>query len=196
MAFAYKIFHSPRELLFIKEHDMAIMVSEFIEQECSFVERPISEQFTLALSMLKEQEHAHATTYGHTRVVRRTFGEMRTDDYLKKCRAQISAISSAVPDDATLRGTLNQTLLFLTKHIQTIEQYSGFLTNWDLTPQNIRISKNQIYFLDHASFHFGNKHEGWARFINFMALYEPQVAEALVSYVRDNRAGEELLSQD
>lgn len=194
MAFAHNIFHSPRELLFVKENNMAIMISEFIEQESSFVERPIPEQFTLALSMLKAQEQAHATTYGHTRLVRRTFGEIRTDDYLEKCRAQISAISATMPDDAALRNTLNQTLHFLVKNIHTIEQYSGFLTNWDLTPQNIRISKNRIYFLDHASFHFGNKHESWARFINFMSLYEPQVAEALVLYVHDNRTPEESLS--
>lgn len=194
MAFAHNIFHSPRELFFVKENNMAIMISEFVEQECSFTDRPISEQFTLALSILKVQEQAHATTYGHTRLVRRTFGEMYTDDYLQKCRSQVSAISATMPDNEALRSTLDHALYFLTKNVQTIEQYRGFLTNWDFTPQNIRISKDFIYFLDHASFHFGNKHESWARFINFMSLYEPQVAEALVLYVRDNRTPEESLS--
>lgn len=194
MSFAHNILYSPRELFFTKEKGIAIMISEFIEQECSFTERPIPEQFTLALSILKAQEQAHATTYEHRRVVYRTFGEMNSSDYLRKCNSHISAIRAMSSSNKILCDTIDRALHFFIKNIQTIEQYSGFLTNWDLTPQNIRISEDHIYFLDHASFHFGNKYESWARFINFMSLYEPQVAEALVLYVRDNRTPEESLS--
>jgi hypothetical protein len=48
-----------------------------------------------------------------------------------------------------------------------------------------------IYLLDTASLRFGNKYEGWARFLNFMTLYNPALEGALVQYVRDNRTPEE-----
>ncbi|HEY5383406.1 MAG TPA: hypothetical protein VIJ88_02535, partial [Candidatus Paceibacterota bacterium] len=51
-----------------------------------------------------------------------------------------------------------------------------------------------LYLLDHTSIRFGNKYESWARFINFMELYNPPLAHALVQYVRDNRTQEELLA--
>lgn len=193
MKFAHNILHSPDELLFIHEQNRAILVSEFIEQPCSFTERPIPEQFTLALSILKVQEQAHATTHGHIKTVRKTFGEIHADDYLSKCQAYITEINASAKNKA-LEQTLRQSIELLRKNKKTIEQYTGFLTNWDLTPQNIRVTNERIYFLDHASFHFGNKHESWARFINFMSLYEPQVAQTLVEYVHNNRAHEEVTS--
>ena len=194
MDFAHDILHSPKELLFTKECGRAITVSEFIEQEISFTERSVPEQFTLALSLLKTQEQVHATTYGHARTVRRTFGEMRADDYLQKCKTYTTEIEAAETKNQQIKETLEKSFQLLNKNKDAIEQYGGFLANWDLTPQNIRINKNHIYFLDHASFHFGNKHESWARFINFMSLYEPQVAHALVEYIRNNRTTEESFS--
>lgn len=193
MNFAYNVLYAPKELLFAKEQGRAILISEFIEQPCAFVERPIVEQFTLALSILKVQEQVHATTREHVRMVHRTFGEMHADNYLKKSKLYISDIINTAKNEA-LKKTLERSLELLTENKKTIEQYTGFLTNWDLTPQNIRITNERIYFLDHASFHFGNKHESWARFINFMMLYEPKVACALTEYVQNNRAPEEVVS--
>ncbi len=58
----------------------------------------------------------------------------------------------------------------------------------------MRIKDDTLYLLDWTSLHFGNKHESWARFINFMELYNPPLAQALVEYIRNNRALEELES--
>ncbi len=58
-------------------------------------------------------------------------------------------------------------------------------------PHNIRIVGDDIYLLDHSSLRFGNKYEGWARFLNFMALYNPPLEQALLQYVRENRSSEE-----
>ena len=78
--------------------------------------------------------------------------------------------------------------------MEIIEQYSGFLTHTDFVPHNIRVVGENIYLLDHSSIRFGNKYEGWARFCNFMALYNPPLEKALVKYVADNRTEEESIS--
>ena len=85
-------------------------------------------------------------------------------------------------------------LKFVESNKQPLEQYCGFLTHWDFTPQNIRVHGGKIYLLDHSSLRFGNKYEGWARFVNFMELYNPALARALVQYVKDNRTPEESLA--
>lgn len=180
--FASEVFNSPKELLHTKRASYTILVTEFIEQNITFLERPIEEQFALALKAFKAQEGAHATTYEHARAIQNTFGEMRAKDYLEKLSVYAQETD------------LSQALAFVEKHKDTLEQYAGFLTHWDFTPHNIRIQDGRVYLLDHSSLRFGNKYEGWARFINFMELYNPPLAQALVRYVKDNRAPEEVLS--
>jgi len=48
-----------------------------------------------------------------------------------------------------------------------------------------------MYLLDWSSLEFGNKHESWARFLNFMTLYNPALETLLIEYVEHNRAPEE-----
>lgn len=186
ISFAYQTFLSPKELLFVHRRPYAILVTEFIEQERPFIERPVEEQCALALKAFKAQESAHATTYEHVRVITKTFGEMRAADYIEKIRRYAQQVKPYAALDAAAE--------FLSHNAQTLEQYGGFLTHWDFTPQNIRVKDGNIYLLDHSSLHFGNKYEGWARFINFMALYRPPLAQALMQYVCDNRAPEESLA--
>ncbi len=89
---------------------------------------------------------------------------------------------------------LRQAEHLLLEGVDTIKQYEGFLTHTDFVPHNIRIVGSDTYLLDASSLRFGNKYEGWARFINFMELYNPPLASALVQYVHDNRAPEESAS--
>lgn len=180
--FAHEVFSSPKELLHTTHQGYTIVVTQFIEQDRSFLERPIEEQFALALAAFKAQEGAHATTYEHARAISNTFGEMRSQDYIEKL------------SEYARETELPQALAFVEKHKETLEQYSGFLTHWDFTPHNIRVHGKCVYLLDHSSLRFGNKYEGWARFINFMELYNPPLARALVQYVKDNRTPEESLS--
>jgi hypothetical protein len=181
--FASEVFHSPKEMAFMKRGGYAVLVTEFIEQDRAFLERPIEEQFALALSAFKAQEGAHAATYEHARAIKGTFGEMRSRDYLGKLR-----------EYARETPGLDAALSFVEGSSAALEQYCGFLTHWDFMPQNIRVRGGCIYLLDHSSLRFGNKYEGWARFINFMELYNPPLARALVRYVKDNRAPEESLA--
>jgi len=183
--FAYGVFLSPKEILFTTKDGYTVLVTEFVEAK-PFLERPLEEQFTLALKAFKAQESAHATTSSHVRLIRGTFDELHATDYLKK----INTYAHEVVPHATFKDASD----FLSQHQEVIEQYCNFLTHWDLTPQNMRVVGDSIYLLDHSSLHFGNKYEGWARFINFMTLYNPLLAHALVQYVRDNRTPEESLA--
>lgn len=186
ISFAYQTFLSPKELLYTQADGMVLLITAFIEQSHSFLERPLEEQFELALKSFKAQESAHATTYGHIRLIQKTFGEMHAAQYIEKFKKYV--------DESQPYADLSSAYEFLKQNIRTIEQYCGFLTHWDFMPQNIRIVGEHIYLLDHSSIHFGNKYEGWARFINFMTLYNPPLARALLQYVRNNRTPEESLS--
>lgn len=174
IGFAYQTFLAPQELVWGVYDGLAVLITEFIEQDKPFLERPLKEQFALALKAFKAQESAHATTSSHLRAVRHDFEQVQR--YVQDTKLS------------------NRAIQFISDNQETIEQYGGFLTHWDFTPQNFRIRNGEIYLLDHSSIRFGNKYEGWARFINFMELYNPPLAQALVQYVRDNRAPEELLS--
>lgn len=188
--FAYNVFAAPKELLHLEEAGFVINIQEYIAQETTFLERPLVEQFTFALSAFKAQEHSRATTSGHVRHISKTFGYKTSADYLALC-AQFVRDISVLPADHTARTLIPQAVTRLTDGQQRIEQYSGFLTHTDFVPHNFRIKKDQLYLLDFSAIRFGNKHEGWARFLNFMTLYNPALESALLTYVETNRAAEE-----
>lgn len=189
--FARDIFHAPREHAYITEHGYTIHIQEFIEQSCAFLERPIEEQFALALAAFKGQEGAHATTYKHRALIARTFGIRTAATYLENFASFRINIKNALPEEHTLNSVLEHAHDALANERIVIDQYSGFLTHTDFVPHNIRVRDNTIYLLDHSSLTFGNKYEGWARFLNFMTLYNQPLERALVGYVRANRTPEE-----
>ncbi len=192
--FAYQVFFSPKELLFVTRNGFTISIQEFITQESQFLDRPIENQFELALRAFKAQESAHATTYRHVRHSKKMFGSRNANDYVQMFKTFATSIKNSLPQDKEKQELLQKAEDFLSINIQTIEQYSGFLTHTDFVPHNFRIVKGDIYLLDHSSIRFGNKYEGWARFINFMTLYNRELEQALVEYVRVNRTPEESLS--
>lgn len=189
IGFAYQTFLSPKELFWGSRGGMAVLITEFIEQDRPFLERPVEEQFAFALAAFKAQESAHATTSSHLSFVRNFFGEMGGEGYVRQASAYARDIAGEAP-----QGPVARAVALLKDHRHTLDQYGGFLTHWDFTPQNFRIRNGEMYLLDHYSIRFGNKYEGWARFINFMELYNPPLARALLRYVRDNRTPEESLS--
>ncbi len=192
--FAYQIFFTPTEILFTKKDGCTISIQEFIEQEKSFLERGTPEQFGLALKAFKAQESAHATTYAHERLVRKNFGSIDAKGYLKVFDKFKKDITSYFPENKELAENLKKAEKILEENKEVIEQYCGFLTHVDFVPHNIRVANGNIYLLDHSSLRFGNKYEGWARFLNFMTLYNPTLEAALIEYVKNNRTEEESLS--
>ncbi len=192
--FAHDSFFSPNEILFTKKNNYTISILEFIEQKREFIKRPIKEQFTLALKSFKSQESAHATTYDHRRIVSKTFGQQNSIQYIEMFDEFIYNIIKKRIDDTRLHKILENAQHFLKENVATIEQYCGFLTHTDFVPHNFRVVNDVVYLLDNSSLRFGNKYEGWARFLNFMTLYNPELERAFVDYVRLNRTKEEVLS--
>lgn len=192
--FAYDVFHTPAELLFVQESGLCIAVYEYIAQERSFLERPVEEQFALALTSFKAQERAHATTASHLREIRRVYESFDGARYLATFAGFIESVRTSAPPRPELTALLTRALETLTRDREVIEQYCGFLTHTDFVPHNIRVVGETLYLLDFSSLRFGNKYEGWARFINFMVLYNPPLAEALITYVAQNRTPEETVA--
>lgn len=190
MDFSYDTFTSPKELLFIETAGYVLYVGEFIEQSSSFLERPLAEQFAFALRALKAQEQTRATTATHIKTVKRVFGTRNSPDYLLMIRGFLRKISESGQFDEII-PTIKNVQVELEINEERIEQYCGFLTHTDFVPHNFRIKDDILYLLDFSSLRFGNKHESWARFLNFMTLYNPELEQLLGNYVKENRSQEE-----
>ena len=189
--FAGDVFHTPQELDFFVEAGFSVSVHAFITQDCSFLERTTASQFDFALRAFKAQESAHATTYKHQKLIARTYGIRDANAYLQNFADFMQNVLTIGVQHPELHTVFSHAASVLAREQRTISQYGNFLTHTDFVPHNFRIAHNTIYLLDHSSLTFGNKHEGWARFINFMTLYNPQLADAFVQYTKDNRASEE-----
>ncbi len=194
LKFAYQTLHAPGEVLYITGGNHTVFATAHIEQPRTFLSRPIEEQFSLALQAFKAQESVHATTYSHAKAIRNIFGIWGAQEYLNSFEAFLAAALRSDPHNHPLAQSLEKAHAFLAEHRNTIEQYCGFLTHADFVPHNLRVHEGNVYVLDAASLHFGNKYESWARFLNFMLLYNRPLEKALLQYVHDNRTPEEELS--
>jgi hypothetical protein len=194
LAFAYFTFLFPKEILYTDKSGYTVLVTQFIEQEQTFISRPTKEQFFLAIRALKTQEGTHATTSSHTKIIKNIFGIWEASDYIGSFKRLMHETVLKLPQNKELIASLHQAEEFLLKNSYTIDQYCGFLTHTDFVPHNLRVHNGEIYLLDHTGLRFGNKYESWARFLNFMTLYNRELEEALVSFVKNNRTPEEHLS--
>lgn len=194
LPFAYRVFTPPEELLHDVTGESCISISRYIPQDMAFTERPLTEQLQLALRMLKLQEAAHAATYEHSRQVARVFGIERAHGYIAQLKTFARRVTETKDIPDALPGLVAQVVDACSGSKLRIEQYCGFLTHADFVPHNFRIHDGVPYLLDYASLHFGNKYESWARFMNFMMLYNPDLTALLKQYVVANRAPEELES--
>ena len=192
--FAYHIFSFPPEILYTHKQDCVIFITEFIEQEMTFLERPLTEQFFIALKAFEAQSAIHATTYEHSSVIKKVFGIFSAQTYLQKTEEYIREINLILEGDKDLKNILASSQEFIKNNLEIIDIYSNFLTHWDFVPHNFRVRNHEIYLLDHAALRFGNKYESWARFINFMTLYNEPLEQALLSYVKNNRDQSEYLA--
>jgi hypothetical protein len=192
--FSYNSFTVPKEILFFKRGRFLIFILEYIKQECSFLERSPESQFSFSLKAFKIQEGAQATTYKHKKNIAKTFGKKGVKDYLLMFEKFKLFIQSELPGDNELQELLRKAEESIKKDLSIIDQYSDFLTHTDFVPHNFRIKEGDIYLLDSSSLRFGNKYEGWARFLNFMTLYNRPLEEALIFYIHNNRTKKEYRS--
>jgi len=192
--FAQYAFASPAELLYVKKDGYRIFITSYIEEERTFIEHELEEQFFLALHAFETQEGVHATTSAHAQTIKETFGIVGAEEYLSLFATFRKNTLSCDPDNERLAEVFGRASIFLNENHTIIERYSGFLTHSDFSPQNLRIQNRTLFLLDYASIYFGNKYEGWARFINFMIQHNPALERMLTEYVRQNRSAEEYLS--
>lgn len=185
--FAAHVFFSPEELLYIKQKGYVISIIAYIEQQSTFIKRPLKDQFFLTLKAFEIQEGVHATTYEHANIIRNLFGIKKTEDYLSSFDT-FQKIAKEKNAPSKTYTTLKDSLQTLKDAQSIIECYGGFLVHTDFVPHNVRIKDHTIYLLDHSSISFGNKHEGWARFLNFMTLYNRELESALLYYFQHNRS--------
>ncbi|MFI5260574.1 MAG: hypothetical protein ACHQU0_02150 [Candidatus Paceibacteria bacterium] len=196
-SFANKKIMLPEELYYGVEGDYVFLIMRFIPQEKVFVAHTLEEQFFIALSAFEAQESFHATTYEHLRAVKEVFPVLSAAEYLKDFKRLEESALRAYPDEA-LRTALQRAERFLTENEVTIDRHASYLTHTDFVPHNFRIAEHTLFMLDcvpnYATIHFGNKYEGWARFINYMMLHNPELERLLVAYVKDTRGEDEYLS--
>ena len=192
IGFSYQQFAAPQPIEVIDSAGLLVTIHEYIEQSSPFLERSIEEQFTFALNAFKAQESAHATTHRHYTEVAEVFGVKQATDYKTACATFVAQTRQSELKEYA--NHLKEVCDELSNHQDRIEQYCGFLTHTDFVPHNFRIRDGVMYLLDFSSLRFANKHESWARFMNFMALYHPALNDALYTYLKANRAREEIES--
>ncbi len=172
----------PAESYFGRRQNYLIWITKFIPQEKVFVRHSLEEQFFTALRAFEAQEAFHATTYGHLRQIGDTFPVFSAQNYLVEFKKFRNG------------GVMTKALNYLADHRAIIDLYANHLIHTDFVPHNFRISGNQIYMLDSSSFCFGNKYEGWARFLNYMVIHNPQLENLLLDYLKQNRDPKEYLA--
>jgi hypothetical protein len=182
----------PKELYFGEKDGYMIWATEFIPQEKVFVAHDIEEQFFLILRAFEEQEAFHATTFEHLKTIDKFFPVFHAREYFAEFEKFITNIEML--NISEIDKTLNLSLETLKANKKTIDTYSNYLTHTDFVPHNFRIKDKTIYMLDLSAIHFGNKYEGWARFLNYMVIHNPKLENLLSNYVRDNRGAEEYLN--
>lgn len=200
--FAYHEFMDPDEIYFESNEQYTIRVTQFIEEEVKFTERDTKTQFDLVYRAFVQQEGVHAVTSKHNKQIKKLFKTFDLDMYLKvlsECKkVLVNFLDENIKDSNSRneeKNLLNNCESDFTKARDRISQYCGFLTHTDFVPHNFRIKKegeiNKIYLLDHSAIIIGNKHDGWARFLNFAILHLPILEKWFVEYFKTNRSREE-----
>lgn len=188
--FNYENFSVPQEIVQIESGDYLMNVQEYIEQTGPFLKRPIEEQFDFALQGFSCQGGTRATTSRHFKRINSVFGNRDITKYkshLNSFKTTTKNYSIEGSDNSLIESAVSH----LFQNAERIEQYGNFLTHTDFVPHNFRIRQSKIFLLDFSSLTFGNKHESWARFLNFMTLYNRELESLLLRYVETNRSWEE-----
>lgn len=183
LSFADDSISFPQELYYGVRENYLIFITLFITQEKVFVDHALEEQFFIALKAFEAQENFHATTFEHIKSIEKTFPIWNSKKYIESFR------------DFSMNKEIHTRSLELIKSNRAlIDKYTNYLTHSDFVPHNFRIKNQSLYMLDCSAVQFGNKYEGWARFLNYMIIHNPDIEKALSQYILENRSKEEYLS--
>lgn len=187
--FADDVVSMPLLLRYHTDNGEVSLVSEFIEQDKVFVDHSLREQFFMALRALEAQENFHATTFEHMREVKSTFPLFTNKEY-QNSFSQFKKIVAENYKNSDTDSLLEFAYKEFTDNLQLIDRYGGFLTHEDFVPHNFRIKNRELYLLDFVALRFGNKYDGWARFINYMVIHNPELSQLLLRHVEERGAEE------
>jgi len=182
----------PAEIYFGQEKDFLIWITKYINQEKVFASYSIEEQFFMILRVFEEQESFHATTFEHLQNIGTILPILKGENYIEeigKFKKRIFDLKNHIE----LKNSISEALELLRNHKRLINMYCNYLTHTDLAPSNFRIQKKEIYTIDLSSILFGNKYDGWARFLNWTIIYSPILEKTIIEYVKTNRGQEEYL---
>ncbi|MCD5381999.1 MAG: hypothetical protein LR017_01635 [Candidatus Pacebacteria bacterium] len=191
LPFAYKKILSPSEHIYTKEGKRIIIVTEFIKETTPFLTLSLKKQFDLILGAFTMLAGAHATTASHQKITQYSFDVWDADAYKNAASRFVHNAGICSDVSSTLLTTLKKAIRLFNSNPDTITRYCGFLTHNDFVPHNFRFSGDAIYLIDQSSLVFGNKHESWARLMNYMNLHNPALERALDTFVLKNYASEE-----
>ncbi len=172
------------ELYYGVHNGYLILINEFLEQDEVFVRLPIEEQFFLSLRAFSILESFYIATHEHERHVKKRFPFLTARKYLRRFKGYKKSILKAL-NNPEVEETLDRAYKTFKKNLPIVEKFSTYMVHEDFVPHNFRIQDDMLYFIDHEAILFGNKHETWARFINFMTLHNPRLESKLLEYVAE-----------
>ncbi len=190
LSFASDSILFPKEILYINKNSYLIFVTEFIEQNKKYLDKTLEEQFFLILRAFESQESFHATTFEHVNSIKRQFPIQDAKYYIESTKSLIESINKKYPH-TKLHASLLRAQKLISSNEKLINKYSNYLAHTDFVPHNFRLKDDVLYMLDASAVVFGNKYEGWARFLNYMALHNPVLCKILLEYIKKNRDDEE-----
>ena len=191
--FASEYILFPAEIYFGTVSGYMLWVAEYIPQEKVFVDHSTEEQFFLILRAFEAQESFHATTFEHLKTIQKNFIVFGPEKYIESFNVFPEKVRAALTEIKADAQPLTDALKLLQSNSATLAKYANYLTHTDFVPHNFRVRDHALYMLDCSAVHFGNKYEGWARFLNYMLIHNPALERVLTSYLRNNRGDNEYL---
>jgi hypothetical protein len=188
--FAYHPLLAPEQRWLEKDGDRVTVATEYIEQPIPFLTLPLEKQFDLILDAFKMLAGVHVTTASHSSFVKK-FKSWNAKNYLEAAEGFLEEIKDREPGATTLLSTVETGFNILNNKEIDIERFCGFLTHDDFALHNFRFYQDAIYLIDQSSLLFGNKHESWARLMNFMILNNRDLEQAILKYTKNNLSDEE-----
>jgi hypothetical protein len=189
--FGYKSILFPTEFLFEDKREYTILITEFIPQESTFTKLSLERQFFLALQALEAFEGVHSVVSSHDKALRELEKPYTASKYLDSFKVLCEGTRELLGATHKSVKVLEEAYQELLSSKWQIEKYCDFITHDDFVPHNMRVKETDVVVLDHSSLILGNKYESWARFINFMLIFNFELSRMLSQFVLDNRGEEE-----
>lgn len=187
------IFSYPEELGFLQEEGLCISVIKYIDQDIRFLNRTLEEKLNLSLSAFYIQEKVTVGVVKNLIGIVDRLGIVTENAYLREFEACLGDALIYSPQNRILRLNRERAVFFFRDRLCYVRGHQGFLVHADFVPNNFRVVGSKISYLDLGAFQFGNRYESWARYLNWMMVWDYQLEGALIKYFDENRGQEDYM---